>query len=118
MRFHEITNKYTLAEAVKSTTIRGIKLNIDMDHLIQRMTERNLHYKEVGKMIENLPNLLAEIVKIEPGHQFWVWDPALNVGLGMRKINNNPTLTLKTAISSPPKGDRNPVITTAGAKPA
>jgi hypothetical protein len=83
-----------------------------MDHLVNRMAQRGLfdRYKEVDAMLRELPSIMTKVAEIEPGQQFWVWDPKRRIGLGFRKVNSIPVLTLKTAISSPPQGDQNPTI--------
>jgi hypothetical protein len=107
MRAYEL-----ITESLKTLFVKDIQIRIDMDHLINRMAQRGLfdRYKDIDQMLRELPTLLPQIEEIEPGHQFWVWDQQRRIGLGFRKVNSIPVLTLKTAISSPPKGDRNPTI--------
>jgi hypothetical protein len=111
MRATEFTETILL-ESLKTLFVQGIQVRIDMDHLMDRMKKRGLvsRYKEVDEMLRNLPALLPKIEELEPGQQFWLWDPKRKIGLGFRKVNTIPVLTLKTAISSPPNGERNPVI--------
>lgn len=115
MRYYEFTQSLTEAVGVKTLKIGDLSLDIDMDHLMNRMLTRAVGHHQVDRMLKSLPSLLSKIADIEPGNQFWIWNPDERVGLGFRKLNNNPKLVLKTAISSPPKGDRNPVITTESA---
>jgi hypothetical protein len=107
MRAYEL-----ITESLKTLFVKNIQIRIDMDHLINRMAQRGLfdRYKDIDQMLRELPTLLPQIEEIEPGHQFWVWDEKRRVGLGFRKLNSIPVLALKTAISSPPRGDRNPTI--------
>lgn len=102
----------SILESLKTLFVNNIQVRIDMDHLVNRMAQRGLfdRYKEIDAMLRELPDHMSKISDIEPGQQFWLWDPKRKIGLGFRKVNSIPALTLKTAISSPPKGDRNPVI--------
>lgn len=113
MRAIEFTETILL-ESLKTLIVQGIQVRIDMDHLINRMAQRGLfdRYREIDAMLRELPDHMSKIADIEPGQQFWLWDPKRKIGLGFRKVNTIPVLMLKTAVSSPPKGERNPVIVT------
>ena len=66
-----------ITESLKTLFVKDIQIRIDMDHLINRMAQRGLfdRYKEIDQMLRDLPALLPQIADIEPGHQFWLWDP-------------------------------------------
>ncbi len=109
MRYYEFSPSI-LTEGLKNLMISGINLDIDMDHLMQRMGQRAVGHHEVSRMIKQLPTLLSKINEIEAGQQFWIWNSAERIGLGFRKLNDSPKIILKTAISRRPY-DLNPVIT-------
>jgi len=110
MRYYEISQSI-LTEGIRKLKISGINLDIDMDHLMQRMFQRAVGHHEVDKMLKQLPTLLPKIAEIEAGQQFWIWNPTERIGLGFRKLNDSPKIILKTAVSSRPY-DLNPVIIT------
>ena len=114
MRYYEFSQNLTEAVGVKTLKIGDLSIDIDMDHLMPRMFARAVDHHRVDRMLKSLPSLLSKIADIEPGHQFWIWNPQERVGLGFRKLNNTPKLVLKTAVSSPPKGNRNPLIVSEG----
>jgi hypothetical protein len=111
MRAYDLISAPIL-EGLKTLFTQGIQVRIDMDHLINRMAQRGLfdRYKEVDAMLRELPDHMNKIEELEPGQQFWLWDPGKKISLGFRKLNSIPVLMLKTAIASHPGGDRNPII--------
>lgn len=102
-----------IAEAILKTWQFGpLTLLVD-SHSIDRTAERNLSPFAVDRVIQKLMNSTKELQSIEPGSQVWIWDPAQEIGLGMRRLGTEENLryVFKTVVGSAPYDGQIPVIT-------
>lgn len=81
---------------VGDITTKDFKLFVS-SHVIDRVIERGLPFLSVDKIIRKLSTIKDDILTLEDGQKFWVFDPAIDISLGMRKINDRQLL-LSTAI--------------------
>ena len=80
------------------------------DHALDQAVRRNILPSDVDRVIKQFPAVESQIAKIDNGQKFWVFDPKLDVGLGMRKISDTLKVMLKTVVSSRPYDGQIPVI--------
>jgi hypothetical protein len=80
------------------------------DHALEQAVRRNILPSDVDRVIKQFPAVENQIAKIDNGQKFWVFDPKLDVGLGMRKISDTLKVMLKTVVSSRPFDGQIPVI--------
>lgn len=71
-----------------SLTIGPIKIVVDQ-HAIDRAQTRSVSPYKVDMVLRKLPNITDDLQSIESGSRFWVFDPEMNVALGMRRISSN-----------------------------
>lgn len=95
----------------KVATIYLDKLVVDIDdHLIDQKFDRKVNYAFIDRAVRRLPNATDKILKIEAGHKFWVYNLALNIGLGFRKMGNPNLVLLKTVVGNRPWESDVPII--------
>lgn len=105
MRAQELLNETKVGE------ITAGKFVVLVDsHALEQAVRRNVLPSDVDRVLKQLPAVENQISKIENGEQFWVYDPKLEVGLGMRRISDALKVMLKTVVSSRPFDGQTPVI--------
>lgn len=68
-------------------TIGPVKIVVDQ-HAIDRAQTRRVAPHKVDQVLRKLPGISDELGGIESGWRFWVFDPELNVALGLRRISS------------------------------
>jgi hypothetical protein len=81
---------------VGDITTKDFKLFVS-SHVIDRVIERGLPFLSVDKILRKLSTVKQQILDLEDGMKFWLFDPSINISLGLRKINDRQLL-LSTAI--------------------
>ena len=80
------------------------------DHALEQAVRRNILPSDVDRVLKQFPAVENQIAKIGNGEKFWVYDPKLEVGLGMRRISDALKVMLKTVVASRPFDGQTPVI--------
>lgn len=93
MRFWE------LYEGVLTTIQVGKYRVAILDHVRDRLRERNLRTWHISRILDKLPTLEKEIDKLEIREGFFVIDRKLNVSIAMSRYNEE-NLTMITIIDS------------------
>lgn len=76
-----------LAEVALGTlNIGGITIVVD-EHAMDQTVERMVLPTDVDRVLRKLPTIKDQLVQIDSGQKFWVYNPELEVGLGCRMIN-------------------------------
>lgn len=89
--------------------IGGLVIDVD-DHIYDRKFERHVSLPMIDRAVRRLANAKDQIFNIEPGQQFWVYNTALDVGLGLRKMGDLNKVLLKTVVGARPFDGPNPII--------
>jgi len=75
-----------LAET-NTLTIGPVKVVVDQ-HAIDRAQTRRVAPAKVDMVLRKLPEISRDLNTIDSGSRFWVFDPELNVALGLRRISS------------------------------
>jgi hypothetical protein len=70
-----------------------------LDHVRDRLRERNLKTWHISRILDKLPNLEKEIDQLEIREGFFVIDRKLNISIGMSRLNKE-NLTMITIIDT------------------
>ena len=97
MKIKEIINEGKVGEI----TTTDFHITVD-SHAIDQLVNRKLSPISVDKILKGLNQIKDDILNVEEGYKFWVWNPDLEVGLGMRKSMGNNRLLLATMVGSKP----------------
>lgn len=89
--------------------VSGFKIDVD-SHALDQLVRRKVSPISVDKILRSLSQLNNKISSIEEGHKFWVWNPELEVGLGMRKLQGDNRLLLATLIGDKPYDGITPIL--------
>ena len=100
-----------ITEAMIGTlNIGGIILVVD-EHALEQSIDRMVLPTDVDRVIRKLPTIKQQLEQVDSGQKFWVYDPTLEVGLGMRSINpENLKYQFKTVVGSRPYESDVPVL--------
>lgn len=82
MRFQEFVNEAMIG----TLTIGGMTIIVD-EHAMDRAVERQVLPTDVDRVLRKMPAIKPQIAQIESGQKFWIYDPTLEVGLGLRMLN-------------------------------
>ena len=92
--------EFVSESAIGTLTIAGITIIVD-EHAMDRAVDRQVLPTDVDRVLRKLSTIKTQIAQIESGQQFWVYDPALEVGLGFRMLNaEHPRMQFKTVIGA------------------
>jgi hypothetical protein len=81
-------------------------------HSFDQAVRRNVLPSDIDRVLKKMPGIKEKLEDIPGGQQFWVYDPALKVGVGFRKIKDDLfRFILKTVVGSRPFDGPNPIIT-------
>jgi hypothetical protein len=105
MRASDLLNETKIGEL----SAGNIVIFVD-DHALEQAVKRNILPSDVDRVIKQFPAVENQIAQIDNGQKFWVFDPKLDVGLGMRKISDSLKVMLKTVVGSRPYDGQLPVI--------
>ena len=75
-------------DRVGELKVGPINVVID-DHAIERTLLRNIDPNAVDTVLRKLPNIKSELDTVSSGEKIWVYDPGLNVALGLRRISGD-----------------------------
>lgn len=96
-----------LQEAIVGTiTINGLVIAVD-DHAFDQAVKRDVLPTDVDRVIRKLSAVKDQIIALDPGQQFWVYDRTQDVALGFR---TGSKLLLKTVLGKRPYSSDTPVI--------
>lgn len=91
----------------------GIDIDVN-DHAFDQAKERNVPYTLIDPALKKIGAIKDQIAQIEPGQQFWVYDPKSEVAIGMRRLDDrtggNMKLVLNTLLGWHPGESVNPVL--------
>lgn len=94
MRYQE----FVIEAAIGTLNIGGVVIIVD-DHALDRAVDRMVLPTDVDRVLRKLPKIKQQIAQLGLGQQFWVYDPALEVGLGCRLLDpGSPKIQFKTVI--------------------
>ena len=87
-------------------------LNVVVDsHALDQAIDRLVLPTDVDRVLRKLPTIQDQLANMESGQQFWVYDPGLEVGLGMRSINPvKLKYQFKTVVGDRPYESHIPVL--------
>jgi len=92
-------------------TIGGLTVIVD-DHAMDRTVLRDVLPTAVDHTLRKLPSVKEQIQQLEDGQQFWIFDQAQDISLGMRCLNaEQARYVLKTVLDRQPYSSPTPVIT-------
>ncbi len=93
-------SEFLLEVTIGQLTIGGIIIIVD-DHALDQAVDRMVLPTDIDRVLRKLPTIKDQLAKIEPGQQFWVYDPKLEVGLGCRMLDlPQRKIQFKTVIGS------------------
>ena len=73
------------------------------DHAIDRANTRRVNVKSVDAVLKKLELVRDQLQALELGNKVWVYDPELNLSIGLRRISSRaPKFLLKTVLPSAP----------------
>lgn len=73
------------------------------DHAIDRANTRKVNVRSIDAVLKKLESITDQLLSLELGNKVWVYDPALNVSLGLRRISSRePKFLLKSVLPSAP----------------
>jgi hypothetical protein len=82
MKVQEIVTEAKIGDL----TIGNIHIVVD-EHALNQAVDRMVLPTDVDRVLRKLPQIQDQLEQIESGQKFWVYDPTLDVGLGLRSIN-------------------------------
>lgn len=101
--------EFIIEAKVGTLYVGGLVIDVD-DHIYDRKATRRVALPMIDRAVRRLENAKDQIVTIEPGQQFWVYNTALNIGLGLRKLGDENKVLLKTVVDKRPFDGPNPII--------
>jgi gamma-glutamylcyclotransferase (GGCT)/AIG2-like uncharacterized protein YtfP len=106
-----LPKKSTVSEAAIGTlNIGGLSIIVD-DHAVERTEYRNVSPNNIDLVLRKLPSIRDQLQQIPNGQKFWVYDPAVNIALGLRAINSEiGKYVFKTVIGKQPFERYDPII--------
>ena len=92
------------ANEAKIGTLHFPTVIVDIDdHAIDRANTRKVNVRSIDAVLKKLESITDQLLALELGNKVWVYDPALNVSLGMRRISSRqPKFLLKSVLPSAP----------------
>jgi hypothetical protein len=107
MKINEILTEALVGEL----NFGPLKIMVDQ-HTIDRSIQRYVSPFGVDRVLKQLPSIIDELRKVEPGQQVWVYDQAQNIALGMRRLGTEQNLRFlfKTVVGDRPYDSDMPVI--------
>ena len=95
-------------------TIGGLTIIVD-DHAMDQAVLRNVLPTDVDRTLRKISSIKDQIQAIDDGQQFWIFDQAQDISLGMRCLNAEQfRYVLKTVLDQHPYESPTPVITIKG----
>lgn len=95
-------------------TIGGLTIIVD-DHAMDQAVLRNVLPTDVDRTLRKISSIKDQIQAIDDGQQFWIFDQAQDISLGMRCLNaEQARYVLKTVLDQHPYESPTPVITIKG----
>jgi hypothetical protein len=92
--------QFVTEATIGTLTIGGITIIVD-EHALDQAVERMVLPTDVDRVLRKLPQIKTQIAQLESGQKFWVYDPALEVGLGCRMLNaERVRIQFKTVIGA------------------
>ena len=100
-----------IAEAMIGTlNIGGIVLIVD-EHAMEQAIDRMVLPTDVDRVLRKIPTIKDQLSQIDSGQKFWIYDPSLDVALGMRSINPaNLKYQFKTVVGNRPYSSDVPIL--------
>ena len=105
MKTKETINEKKVGEI----TTTDFHITVD-SHAFDQLVKRKLSPISVDKILKGLNQIKNDILNVEEGYKFWVWNPDLELGLGMRKSMGNNRLLLATMVGSKPYDGSTPIF--------
>jgi hypothetical protein len=90
---------WELSEGVLTRVQVGEYQVVILDHVRDRLRQRNLRTWHISRILDKLPDLYNQIDQLEIRQGFFVIDRKLKISAGMSRYNEN-TLTLITIIDT------------------
>lgn len=101
--------EFVLEDKMATLTVGGMKFMVD-PHILDQVVLRFVLPSDVDRILKKMSTIRPELDAIEPGQQFWVYSPTLDVAVGMRKGLSGSFL-LKTALANRPWQSDTPTLT-------
>ena len=101
--------EFMLEDKMATLTVAGMKFVVD-PHILDQVVLRFVLPSDVDRILKKMSTIRPELDAIDPGQQFWVYSPTLDVAIGMRKGLSGSFL-LKTALANQPWQSDTPVLT-------
>ena len=105
MKTKETINEKKVGEI----TTTDFHITVD-SHAFDQLVKRKLSPISVDKILKGLNQIKNDILNVEEGYKFWVWNPDLELSLGMRKSMGNNRLLLATMVGSKPYDGSTPIF--------
>ena len=80
------------------------------DHAMDQTINRQVLPTDVDRVLKKLHTVSDQIAQFETGHQFWVYDPELDVALGFRSMQPGVKYKLNTVVGDRPYDGVTPVV--------
>jgi hypothetical protein len=86
---------------IGNLTVGKVSIGVD-DHSFKRVKQRGVSPKKVDIAIRKIKDNVDRLDDISAGEQFWIHDAEQDISLGMRKLNDDNKLVLKTLVNGLP----------------
>ena len=81
------------------------------DHAIERTQTHGVDPQAIDTVLKKLSSIADDLNQLEVNNKVWVYDPATNVALGLRRISSRtPLFKLKTVVGDKPYNGQTPII--------
>lgn len=103
-------SQFVVEAKIGTLTIDGIYIVVD-EHALDQAIDRQVLPTDIDRVLRKLPTIKKQLATIESGQQFWVYDPALEVGLGCRSISpGGLKIQFKTVVGDRPYNSQVPIL--------
>ncbi len=88
----------------------NITIAVD-DHAIERTQTHGVNPRAIDTVLKKLSSIANDLNQLEVNNKVWVYDPASNIALGLRRISSRePLFKLKTVVGDKPYDGQTPII--------
>jgi hypothetical protein len=102
-------NEFLFERVIGKLYIGPLTIEIDQ-HAIDRAADRNIKPELIDEILRKLPTLVDTMANVEV-NKFWVFDPKLNIKIGLAKISTPNRYRLNTVVKNPTYISDVPIIT-------
>jgi len=114
--------------AVKATVLNEVYLgniympNVEIavnSHAYDQADDRRVGYGIIDHVVGKVNSLRSELDRVGTNGKVWIWDPELNIGLGLQRLlTKSPVFSFNTLVAKKPYDGAIPVITVPAGTPS